>query len=88
MKMYVAVVKSSSAASGAASGLTYTVQINFDGGLVEIAGIKPSTNRPPDTIDTLAAKPGTMFFVVESSPGEWAYMLQEFPDFADCPGGA
>lgn len=88
MRWYAGIVKSSSVAAGAASGITYTVVINFDGSTMELTGQKSACNRPPDTIDTLAAKPGTVFLYVETSPGAWACLIQEFPDFAACPGGA
>jgi len=81
-------VVSASAASAAASGLTYTVDMQLNGGVVRQSGIKPSTNRPPDTIDTLAAAVGSWFLAYESSPGNYVYLLQEFPDFAACEGGA
>ena len=88
MNQYIGVVKSSSVASGAASSLTYTVVINRDGTTMELTGQKSVCNRPPDSIDTLAAKPGTVFLYVEVSPGVWGCMIQEFPDFAACTTGA
>jgi hypothetical protein len=47
---------------GPASGITYTVTINLPSGTVAtFAGVVPHNYRQPDSIDTIAATPGTWF---------------------------
>lgn len=79
-------VVSSNVPSGPASSITYVVKLWVKGSTITVSGIKPGTNRPPDEIDTLAAKPGTLVKRIQFSPGDYVYDFQEFPAWADCEG--
>lgn len=87
-RRYIATVKAFSSASGPASGITYTVALNKGGQVITLTGVKPSTNRPPDSIDTRAARVGTCYDVVELTPNGYIHLLQEWPDWGPCTTGA
>lgn len=84
MRRYMGIIVTSNVASGPASTLTYTARVQMDGEVVELTGIKPGTNRPPEDVDTLAAVPGTWFEYIEAQPDVYVAMFQEYPDWADC----
>lgn len=88
MKLFPCIVVAASSPAGAASGITYTVDITMPTGVVRRSGIAPDSNRPPETVDTRAASVGTCYLAFEKSPGVLAHPFQEWPDFAACPGAA
>lgn len=84
---YLGTVKAFSVASGPASSITYTTVINKGDGTTQLTGVKPGTNRPPDSVDTRAARVGTCY-TVWWTPAGYVHLIQEWPDFAACPGAA
>jgi hypothetical protein len=68
---------------GAASGISYTIDVNHMGGIVRYAGVKPAWNRPPDTIDTKAAPVGSAC-LVGFVAGYMQAFIPEFPDWQSC----
>jgi len=73
---------------GPASGITYTVLFNMDGGIpVTFEGVRPHNTRYPDELDIQAAKPGTVVSGVMIHQ-ELQLTIIELPDFSPCPGGA
>lgn len=68
---------------GAASGISYTIDVNFPTGKLQLTGVKPAWNRPPDSIDTRAAAAGTACLV--SIVGDLVQaFIPEFPDWQSC----
>jgi hypothetical protein len=68
---------------GAASGISYTVDVNFPAGKLQLVGVKPAWSRPPDAIDTRAAAVGTACLV--SIVGDLVQaFIPEFPDTQSC----
>lgn len=64
---------------GPASGISYTIDVNHDGGVVRYAGVKPAWNRPPDTFDTKAAPTGSAVLVAFVA----GYIQAFIPEFFD-----
>ena len=68
---------------GAASGITYTIDVNMPDGVMRFTGVKPAWNRPPDTIDTKAAPVNTAI-LVSLVAGVVQAFIPEFPDWQSC----
>lgn len=68
---------------GAASGISYTIDVNTPEGAIRMVGIKPANNRPPDTIDTKAAAVGSAI-LVSFVGGIVQAFIPEFPDWQSC----
>lgn len=68
---------------GAASGISYTIDVNLPSGKVQLVGVKPAWNRPPDTIDTKAA-PANTACLVAFVGGVVQAFIPEFPDWQSC----
>lgn len=68
---------------GPASGISYDAQICTPTGPVNVAGIVPTHLRPPDVVDTVAAKVGHMIDWACLNGTYW-YSIREFEDMAVC----
>lgn len=70
---------------GPASGISYTVTVNLpNGSTATYSGVKPHNYRHPDTIDTVAATPGTWFTAFDVG-GTFQYQIIEGFATTGCP---
>ncbi len=82
-KCHAIVVSVQGTNPGPASGISYTLDVNHESGIVRYVGVKPANNRPPDTIDTKAVAAGTACEVWFVS-GFMQAIIYEFPDWQSC----
>lgn len=70
---------------GPASGISYTVKVNLpNGSTAQFSEVKPHNYRHPDTIDTVAATPGSGFAYF-SIGGQFQYQIIEGFATSGCP---
>lgn len=78
-----AIVSVQGTTPGAASGITYTIELNLPWGKLQIPGVKPANSRPPDSIDIKAVPAGTAIQAAVVGGNVQAF-IYEFPDWQSC----
>lgn len=86
-KVLPAVIKSFQGGSpGPASGITYTVTVDFGVTIQDVAGVIPHTEREPDLYDVRACKNGTAIVCHQLEGGFLQFYFHERLDVTTCGG--
>ena len=69
---------------GPASGITYDISYHTGSASTVIVGVTPCNGRLPDTVNTVAAKPGSPAVPVRVG-GNLCFIVPELPYIQPCP---